>query len=79
MIKYRVKHVLTLGYFAQVKRGFFYSWKTIGQHTNGFGEYDEVHYDFPLNQHSIAVQLIQEYAKHYGFNYGFITYTDIAL
>jgi hypothetical protein len=79
MNKYRVKHVPTLGYFAQVKRGFFYSWETIGLHANGFGEYNEVHYDYPLNQHFTAVQLVQQYAKYNDVNYGFITYTDIDL
>lgn len=77
MNKYRVKHASAIGWFAQVKRGLFYSWETIGLHTNGYGEYDEQHYDYPLLSELVAIKLIQEYAKHNDTDYGMITYTDI--
>ena len=48
MTKYRIKHVDMVGYFAQVKHGVFSGWRTIGKHTNGFGDYEEYHLDFPL-------------------------------
>jgi len=66
-----------VGWFAQVKRGRFYSWETIGKHINGFGEYEEAHYDYPLTNEYSAIALIQAYSKHNNLDYSFVTYKDI--
>jgi len=68
-----------VGYFAQVKRGLFRSWKTIGKHMNGFGEHDEDHLDFPLPDQQQAVLMAHAHAEYIGAKKGFTSYTDLAL
>ena len=75
--KYRVKNVPSIGQFSQVKRYRFYGWETIGVHTNGYGEYDELHYDYPLPDESTAIELIQKYAKYNDIDYGLISYKEV--
>lgn len=79
MNKYRTKHVPSIGWFAQVKRGYFYSWETIGKHNNGYGEYDEAHYDYPLVDEFTATAFIQSYAKYKGIDFGLATYKEVKL
>jgi hypothetical protein len=77
MVKYRIKHVDMIGYFAQVKKGIFTEWKTIGKHPNGFGEYNENHLDYPLQDQADAVRLAHSYAEYMGLRKGFTTYRDL--
>ena len=79
MNKYRIKHVPARGYFAQVKRGVFCQWETIGKNDSGFGEFPKDECYFPLNDHHSAIKLVQDYAEFKGAKYGFVTYTDIDL
>lgn len=79
-MKYRIKHVDMIGYFAQVKRCWFIGWKTIGSHTNGqVGEYPEDHLDYPLNSQHDAVLLAHRHADFNVARKGFTSYRSIIL
>ena len=63
-VKFRAKYVVGLGYFAQVKTGFFAGWKTIGRHPeNTFGLYPNDHLDYPLESYIEAEQRCWEYEQ----------------
>lgn len=79
MVKYRIKHVDMVGYFAQVKRGFSQGWKTLGRHTTGVGEYPEDNLDHPLSLQGDAVLLAHKHADWINAKKGFTTYTEIIL
>ena len=76
-MKYRIKHVERIGYFAQAKHGLFSGWKTIGKHLGGVGEYDEDHLDHPLSQQYLAVDLAHKHADYFEAKKGFTTYRDM--
>lgn len=79
-MKYRIKHIDMIGYFAQVKKyGWFGGWNTIGKHSIGVGEYEEEHLDHPLQTQGEAVNLAHRHADLVGAKKGFVTYTDIML
>ena len=68
-----------VGYFAQVKRGWFWGWKTVGRHTTGAGEYEQDDLDHPLQSQGEAVSLAHRHADFVGVRKGFTTYTKIML
>ena len=78
-MKYRIKHVDMAGYFAQVKKGFFSGWLTIGKHSIGVGEYEEDYLDHPLQTQGDAVLLAHRHADFMGAKKGFVTDSDIML
>ena len=79
-MKYRIKQIDMIGYFAQVKRHWFSGWKTIGKHANDqVGEYPENHTDYPLSCQSEAVKLCHRHAKFNKAKHGFTSYRDIML
>jgi hypothetical protein len=78
-MKYRIKEIDMIGYFAQVKRGLFSGWKTIGKHNNGVGEYDEEHLDYPLRTQAEAVTLAHAHADYFKVKKGFTHYRDMML
>jgi len=79
-MRYRIKHVGMVGYFAQVKRNFFSGWRTIGSHLNNqVGEYQENHLDHPLSQQREAISLAHQHANFNKVKKGFTTYRDIVL
>lgn len=77
-MKYRIKHVEMIGYFAQVKRSFFAGWKTIGRHSNNrFGEYPKNHIEYPIGERHNAVLMCKQHADLSNVKKGLTTYTDI--
>jgi hypothetical protein len=79
-MKYRIKHVAMIGYFAQVKRNWFIGWETIGEHANDqVVEYSEDHLGRPLADQQDAVLLAHRHADYNNAKKGFTTYRDIAL
>lgn len=51
MRDYRIKHVPSVGYFAQVKNSYFKGWRTLGKNCGGsVGEYGEDHLAYPLSR-----------------------------
>ena len=79
-MKYRIKHVEMIGYFAQVKRNWFSGWKTIGAHLNNqTGEYPEDDLDHPLHGQHDAVLLAHKHADFNKAKKGFATYQEIPL
>ena len=62
-MKYRTKYLPGVGYFAQVKTGFFATWKRIGCHVEGFGLYPESSTDYPLETEFDACKLMDAYDK----------------
>ena len=66
-MKFRIKYVDNIGYYAQVKTGYFSGWKTIGAHPSGFGLYPNRHPDYPLNTQHEALErckLYEQWAYH---------------
>jgi len=59
-MQFRIKQTKD-GYFAQVKTGWFSSWKRIGAHTNGFGLYPESQDDYPLPTYNEAFNRCFDY------------------
>lgn len=59
----RYKYIEGIGYFAQVKHGFFSRWKTIGRYASGFGLYPENHIDNPLKSSDDANRQCKRYAQ----------------
>lgn len=47
-MKFRIKYVPKVGYFSQVKTGFFSPWKRIGKHVCGFGLYSQYSFAQPM-------------------------------
>ena len=78
-MKYRIKHIDMIGYFAQVKPSVFSTWKTIGKHTNGFGEYESDHLDYPLLCQSDAVLLAHKHADYNKNRKGFTSYREFMI
>ena len=76
-MKYRTKHLNQIGYFAQVKLSFFSSWKTIGNHNYGVGEYPNNHIDYPLESSHEAILLAQRHEFHTKANKGLASYNYI--
>ena len=65
MAKFRIKFIPSIGYFAQVRKGFvFKKWRTIGRHNTGFGLYSEEHTDYPALFRSSAKTLIGDYKDY---------------
>ena len=62
-MKFRIKKVEGLGFFAQVQTGdfFFKNWYTIGAHSISFGLYAEDHIDYPVSSMKEAKVLISKY------------------
>ena len=74
-MKYRIKHVDMIGYFAQVKRNMFSGWKTIGNHgVNQVGEYPEDHLNYPMTAQHEAVLLAHKHADFNKVKNGFTLY-----
>jgi len=67
--EYRIKHVVGLGYFAQIykpEKSFFFhkdDWGTIGRHPNGFGIYNEDHTDYPLTRDDACILMTDYLCK----------------
>lgn len=78
-MRYRIKHVEMIGYFAQVKFGIIGGWHTIGRHNNGFGEYPENHLDYPLLTQGDAILLAHKHAEYNNAKKGFTTHRGFAL
>jgi hypothetical protein len=79
-MRYRVKYVEAVGYFAQVKRGWFGGWKTIGLHMNNqTGEYAENHLSHPLDTQHEAINLAHVHADFNKARKGFTSYREMAL
>lgn len=79
-MKYRIKHIDMIGYFAQVKKSRFSGWKTIGKHSIHsicVGEYEEDHLDHPLAAQADAVLLCHRHADFVGAKKGFTSYRDV--
>ena len=79
-MKFRIKYIDNLGYFAQVqsKTLFFWdTWKTIGKHPNdGTGLYDEDHLTYPLETKQEAIDLMKRHLKFNNPSYG-VTYIPV--
>ena len=60
-MKFRIKKLPTVGYFAQVR--IFILWRTIGRHPVGFGLYPNNHIDYPLDTREEALNLCTEYYR----------------
>lgn len=60
--KYRVKHHIGIGYFAQIRHSLFSGWKTIGKHPDGYGLYENKHTNYPLNSYEEAQSRSTAYA-----------------
>lgn len=76
-MEYRIKHVAMLGYFAQVKKGLFRGWLTIGKHPSGYGEYDEDHLEYPLSSRGEAILRAHAHADHNKAKRGFTSYRSM--
>ena len=61
-MKFRIKYLPQVGYFGQVKRGFF-EWNTIGKHINGYGLYSQNNIDYPLHTEHEARALCKLYEQ----------------
>ena len=62
-MNFRIKYLPQIGYFGQVKLGFFSKWQTIGKHVNGYGVYDQAHIDYPLETEHEALALCKLYEQ----------------
>lgn len=62
-MRFRIKHNPQLGYYAQVKHGFFSGWKKIGKHNVGFGLYDEDSVSLPMETMEEAGQRCRDYKR----------------
>lgn len=79
-MKYRIKHVDMVGYFAQVRHNLLSGWKTIGEHNNNqTGEYPEDHLNYPLRAQHEAVLLAHKHADFNKAKKGFTHYRDMML
>ena len=77
-MRYRIKHVEGVGYFAQVKRNWFSGWRTIGAHNNNqTGEYPEGNSAYPLDSQHDAVLLATQHADFNKAKKGHTTYQYI--
>lgn len=67
MLRYRIKHIDNIGYFAQVRHNFLSGWKTIGKHLSGFGLYPDNHVEYPVDTQHDALErcrLYEQYVNH---------------
>ena len=67
-MKFRIKHIEGLGYFAQAKTWIpgmrmIATWKTIGKHPTGFGEYPESSTEYPIETFDAAAHRCAQYKK----------------
>lgn len=76
-MKFRTKHLPQIGYFAQVKSGWFGGWETIGKHPCGFGLYSEDHKKYPLKSENEAIDRCRLYENYKDLGRGIATYTDV--
>jgi len=60
-MKFRIKHVEGIGYFAQRRR--FFVWHTIGRHPDGYGLYSQTDLDYPLGTYDEAVNRCRNYEQ----------------
>ena len=76
-MKFRTKHLPQIGYFAQVKTGWFRGWETIGKHPSGFGLYSEDHKEYPLKTEHEAIGRCKMYGQHIVLEKGVATYGGV--
>ena len=76
-MKLRIKTLSHIGHFAQVKHGLFSGWKTIGEHTHGYGLYPESHLDHPLPNSFAAELRAKEYRGWFRFSEDSVFYTEV--
>ena len=62
-MKFRVKYVKDIGFFAQVKNNWFSSWKKIGRHNVGFGLCKEDCIQNPYEHGTLAIDACVDYLK----------------
>ena len=62
-MKFRVKYINGIGFWAQVKPTFFSPWYRIGEHVTGFGLYPEKSLDYPVSSAQKAMRLIEAYIQ----------------
>jgi len=67
-MKFRIKHVENIGYFGQVKVGFFSGWQTIGKHPSGYGLYPNDHAEYPLGTQHEAIERCKLYEQWTYYN-----------
>ncbi len=76
-MKLRTKHLPQIGYFAQVKIGWFSGWQTIGKHNSGFGLYSDDHTEYPLETEHEAIGRCKMYEQHKVLEKGVATYAGV--
>lgn len=77
MLKFRIKHIEGLGYYAQVKDCFLVPWGTIGVHIYGFGVYPSSHIDYPMDTIEEAMERCNQYRKLSKMFNGKVTYFHV--
>lgn len=76
-MKFRIKFVPQIGYFSQVKEGFFSGWKKIGKHPTGYGLYSSNCHNYPMGTEQEALERCKLYEQWGAAPQEYAQYIDV--
>jgi len=78
-MRFRIKHIENVGYFAQAKRDSFSEWKTIGGNSRWYALYPEFASDYSIATKHEAFELCVAYESWVRGRQEKITYSYVEL